>query len=82
MPHVNIKHFPRDFTAEQRERLSEAVTTVVAKHLDTPRGAVSIALEPVPEAEWSDTVVVPEITGREHLLIKTPNYLGNPQENA
>ena len=28
VPHVTIKHFPRDFTGEQKQQLAEAITTV------------------------------------------------------
>lgn len=74
MPHVTIKCFDRDFTDQQKERLAKALTTVVLENFDTYEGAVSIALVPVPEPDWHQAVVVPEITGRAHLLIKTPNY--------
>jgi 4-oxalocrotonate tautomerase len=75
VPHINIKHFPRDFTDEQKQQLAEAITTVIAENFEIYEGAISIALEPVAEPDWNETVVVPEITGREHLLIKAPNYL-------
>jgi 4-oxalocrotonate tautomerase len=81
MPHVNIKHFPRDLTGEQKRRLAETITAVVSESFVVPRGAVSIALEPVAETDWNETVVVPEITGREHTLIKAPNYRSDSQEN-
>jgi 4-oxalocrotonate tautomerase len=74
VPHVNIKHFPRDFTDEQKKAVAEAITTVVLQNFDTYEGAVSIALEPVAKPDWNETVVVPEITGRAHLLVKAPNY--------
>ncbi|MFC6064167.1 tautomerase family protein [Streptomyces ochraceiscleroticus] len=74
MPHVNIKHFPKDFTEEQHHRLAEAVTTVVMEHFGVHDGAVSIALEPVAKADWNESVGVPELTDRRHLLIKAPNY--------
>lgn len=74
MPHVNIKHFPRDFTSEQKKQLAEALTMVVTEHFDTYEGAVSIALEPVAVHDWNEAVTVPETTERQHLLIKEPNY--------
>ncbi|MFF7234070.1 4-oxalocrotonate tautomerase [Streptomyces sp. 2333.5] len=77
MPHVNIKHFPVDFTDEQKNQLAEAVTTVVMEHFGVYEGAVSIALEPVAESGWNEAVYVPEITGRQQLLIKAPNYRDN-----
>ncbi|KPC62532.1 tautomerase family protein [Streptomyces chattanoogensis] len=77
MPHVNIKHFPVDFTDEQKKQLAETVTAFVTEHFGVHEGAVSIALEPVAEPGWNETVYVPEITGRQHLLIKAPNYRDN-----
>lgn len=74
MPHVNVKHFPKDFSDDQKQRLAEAVTAVVVEHFDVPEGTVSIALKPVDKADWNDTVVIPEITGQTELLIKPPNY--------
>lgn len=74
MPHVHIKHFPHDFTDEQKQRLAEAVTEVVVDHFGTYDGAVSIALEPVPADDWDEAVTVPDVQGRAHLLIKKPNY--------
>lgn len=74
MPHVHIKHFPRDFTDAQKERLAEAVTAVVSEHFGTDEGNVSVALEPVAAAEWNQTVGVPEILGRADLLIRRPAY--------
>lgn len=74
MPHLTIKHFPRDFTDAQREQLAAALTRVVLDHFDTYDGAVSIALEPVAKPDWGERVVAPEITERAHLLIKAPQY--------
>ena len=65
---------PRDFTDEQQKQLAEAITTVILANFETDEGAVLIALEPVEKAEWSEKVVVPEVTEREHLLLKVPNY--------
>ncbi|AJC54251.1 tautomerase PptA [Streptomyces sp. 769] len=74
MPHVNIKHFPKDFTDEQKQQLAQAITEAVTEHFRTYDGAVSIALEPVAAHDWHETVYRPEITGRQHLLVKEPNY--------
>lgn len=75
MPHVHIRHFPKDFTDEGGQRLAAALTAVVTEHFETYDGAVSIALEPVPADEWIDTVVVPDIQGRAGLLIQQPAYV-------
>lgn len=74
MPHVNIKHFPRDLTDAQKSRLADSVTAVIAEHFDAHEDTVSIVLEPVAESDWNRSVVAVEIEGREHLVIKPPNY--------
>ena len=79
MPHVNIRYYPRAFTAEQKEHLAEAVTIVILEHFDGIReGSISIALEPVAESDWSETVV-PDIKAHRELLIKTPTYVSEVQ---
>lgn len=74
MPHVNIKHLPKDLTPEQRQDLAEAITEAITRHFDVPDGAVSIAVEPVAASEWTAAVYEPEIATRDHLLIKRPQY--------
>ncbi|MGW2325135.1 tautomerase family protein [Streptomyces sp. NPDC001700] len=74
MPHLNIKHFPLDVGEEQRRQLTEDLTALVMRHFEVPEGAVSIALEQVDQSSWNDAVIVPEIIGRQHLLIKAPGY--------
>ena len=74
MPHVSIKHFPAPLGDKQREDLVAAVTKAVTSAFGCPDGVVSIAIEPVPEELWNDTVYVPEIVNRRDLLSKIPNY--------
>ncbi|MBT2398743.1 hypothetical protein [Streptomyces sp. ISL-100] len=40
----------------------------------TPQCRPQVGKGSVAEPDWNETVDVPEITGREHLLIKAPNY--------
>ncbi|MEO3868327.1 tautomerase family protein [Nonomuraea sp. B12E4] len=74
MPHVTIQHFPVDLTPEQRQRLTDALTTLVVESFGTYEGAVSIALEPVEAADWTTSVYEPLIAGRANRLIKAPEY--------
>ncbi|MCX2968864.1 MULTISPECIES: tautomerase PptA [Streptomyces] len=74
MPHVDIKHFPKELSDEDRDRLAEALTAVVAEHFGTHRGAVSIALEAVAPEEWTERVVTTAIEAHPHRLIKAPDY--------
>ncbi|MGA5128262.1 tautomerase pptA [Streptomyces blastmyceticus] len=52
----------------------EELTAAVQKAFGCDEGVVSIALEPVAEADWNERVYAPEIEGRKDLLRKTPNY--------
>jgi 4-oxalocrotonate tautomerase len=74
MPHVNIKHWPAPLTDEERAQLVTSIAGAVATAFRCDEGVVSIALEPVPQADWTDRVYVPEVVDRKDLLVKTPNY--------
>ena len=74
MPHLSIKHYPRDLTGSQKSNLADALTKVIMEHLGTHEGVISICLEPIEKEQWMERVYVPEITGKSSLLIKTPNY--------
>ncbi|MGW1075019.1 tautomerase family protein [Streptomyces sp. NPDC002537] len=74
MPHVNIKHFPKPLTDSQETVLVEELTAAVRKAFGCDAGVISIALEPVEEADWNERVYLPEIEGRKELLRKAPNY--------
>ncbi|SDG25694.1 4-oxalocrotonate tautomerase [Lentzea fradiae] len=74
MPHVNIKHFPKQLTAEESAELVAGVTAAVTKAFGCDEGVVSIAVEPVAQEEWQDRVYGPEIADRKDLLHKTPSY--------
>ncbi|MFG2671628.1 tautomerase PptA [Streptomyces sp. NPDC048445] len=74
MPHIDIKHFPKKLTAEQRDHLADAITALVVEHFDTDSSAVSVTLEPITKDAWHERVVVPDIKRRTHLLIKRPGY--------
>jgi len=74
MPHVNIKHFPVELNEEQRTELLAAVTDAVRSAFSCPDDVISIALEPVEQSVWMESVYVEEIVNRKDLLHKTPNY--------
>ncbi|MCX5381198.1 tautomerase family protein [Streptomyces sp. NBC_00091] len=73
MPHIHVRHYPRDFTAEQLRAIDEAVTAAVTRTFATGEETVSISLEPVTPEDW-DTQVLAEIAARPDLLVKRPGY--------
>lgn len=74
MPHITVRHFPKDLDDGRRAALVAAVTEAVTAAFDVDEGAVSIALEPVPSADWQREVYAPLIVGRADLLVKSPAY--------
>ena len=74
MPHLTIKHFPKDFTERQERDLADALTTLIAERFGAPPGAVSIALEAVDPDDWQASVYAPEIEHRTSPLLKYPDY--------
>lgn len=73
MPHIHIRHYPRNFTEEQVRAIDAAVTKAVMDTFDTGEENISIALEPIAEDDWNEQVLT-EIVARRDLLIKTPGY--------
>ncbi|MEU5429569.1 tautomerase pptA [Streptomyces olivoreticuli] len=61
-------------THSQEAVLVEELAAAVRKAFGCDEGVVSIALEPVAEADWNERVYAPEIEGRKDLLRRTPNY--------
>ena len=74
MPHVLIKHFSVPLDEQRKSELVAAVTRAVTCALGCEEGVISIALEPIPQEDWTDLVYLPEIVNRRHLLCKPPSY--------
>lgn len=74
MPHIEITHFPKILSEEEKTSLADAITQVVCKHLGTPVGAVSIALETITPEQWRAQIIEPRLLPAWHRLIKTPDY--------
>ena len=73
MPHVIVKLVPGR-TEQQKRRLAEAITRSVTAILDTGEDAVSVAMEEVAAADWTDAVYRPDILPRLDRLYKKPGY--------
>lgn len=74
MPHINIKHFPRHLDADAQQTMAQNLTRIICSALECPPNVVSIAMEPVAEAQWQQAVVEPEIMAKRASLIQFPNY--------
>lgn len=74
MPHINIKHFPRDLPADEQNALVEGLVLLITRTFDCADTAVSVVLEPIAPAAWHERVVDPEFHEREALLVRRPGY--------
>ena len=73
MPHVIVKAWPGK-TAEQKQKLADAITREVMSILGYGQESVSVAFEEIEANRWKDMVFVPDIQGRPDILIKKPGY--------
>jgi 4-oxalocrotonate tautomerase len=73
MPHVIAKLWPGQ-SEQQNRRLAEAITRDITSVLHYGDESVSVALEEVSAAEWSEKVYRPDIVEKAATLYKKPGY--------
>ena len=73
MPHVIVKLWPGK-SEQQKRRLAEAITRDITTVLHYGDESVSVALEEVAAAEWSEKVYRPDIVEKVATLYKKPGY--------
>ncbi|MBV9537456.1 MAG: tautomerase family protein [Acidisphaera sp.] len=73
MPHVVIKLLTGRPDAKKR-RLAEAVTRAVMESVDCDADAVSVDIQDVATADWTDRVYRQEIEPHLDRLFKKPGY--------
>jgi 4-oxalocrotonate tautomerase len=73
MPHVIVKLWPGK-SADQKQRLSDAIVRDVTSILQYGDDSVSVAFEEVAARDWKSKVYGPDIKGRWDQLAKSPGY--------
>jgi 4-oxalocrotonate tautomerase len=73
MQHVSVKLWPAK-PAEQKQRVSDAISGNMMEILNDGEDAVSVAFEEVAREDWTEQVFKPEILGKWNQLIKEPAY--------
>ncbi len=73
MPHVIIKMYPGR-SAEQKNKLAEAITKSIVDIADTAEEHVSIDIQEISPEEWADKVYKKEILPKLDELRKKPGY--------
>jgi 4-oxalocrotonate tautomerase len=73
MPHVIIKMYVGK-SDEQKAELASAVTKAVMASTGHGEEAVSVSVEDVEPADWTEKVYRPDINSKPELLYKKPDY--------
>lgn len=73
MPHVIIKMYPGR-SEQQKRQLAEAIVKDIVAIAGGSEGSVSVAIEEIPPAEWTEKVYKPDIQRNWDKLYKKPNY--------
>lgn len=73
MPHVVVKLWPGK-SEQQKQKLVDGVTKAVTMSLGYGDDAVSVSLEEVAPADWTEKVYKPDIIDGPGTLYKKPGY--------
>jgi 4-oxalocrotonate tautomerase len=73
VPHVLVKLWPGK-TEQQKKKLASEITKAVMATLDDSEESVSVAMEEVNAADWTEKVYKPEILAKRDTLYKEPGY--------
>jgi 4-oxalocrotonate tautomerase len=73
MPHIILKMYPGR-TEEQKNRLAEEITRVVMEITGNNEQSVSVGIEEIDKADWTDKVYRPDIAANWDKLYKKPGY--------
>jgi 4-oxalocrotonate tautomerase len=73
MPHVIVKMYPGR-SEQQKRRLAEAIVKDVVAIAGGSEDSVSVAIEEIAPAEWTEKVYKPDIQRNWDRLYKKPGY--------
>jgi 4-oxalocrotonate tautomerase len=73
MPHVIVKMYPGR-TEQQKQQLTAAIVKDVMTITQVGEGSVSVAIEEISPAEWTEKVYKPDIQAKWDTLYKKPGY--------
>jgi len=73
MPHIIVKMYPGR-TEQQKKQLTDAIVKDVVTFAGVGESSVSVAIEEISPAEWTEKVYKPDIQGKWDTLYKKPGY--------
>lgn len=71
MPHVIVKSYPKNLTAEQKQAFTDELNLLIQKHLNCKPEVVSIDHQEIQPELWEE-VANSDITPRLEQLLKKP----------
>ncbi|KHS65701.1 Tautomerase PptA [Pectobacterium brasiliense] len=74
MPHIDVKHFPRNLSEEEKKAVAEDLAAVLKKHFGSSDESLSVALNEIQPERWKDDVYDPFIKPKLDTLPKKPGY--------
>lgn len=74
MPHIDVKHFPRNLSEEEKKAVAEDLAVVLKKHFGSSDESLSVALNEIQPERWKDDVYDPVIKPQLDTLPKKPGY--------
>ncbi|KHN56266.1 tautomerase PptA [Pectobacterium fontis] len=74
MPHIDVKHFPRNLSEEEKKAVAEDLAAVLKKHFGSSDTSLSVALNEVQPNCWKEEVYDPLIKPQLDTLAKKPGY--------
>jgi 4-oxalocrotonate tautomerase len=69
MPHVIVKLYPGR-TEEQKKELANELTKTVMKVLNSKEASISVGIEDVDPADWTEKVQRPDIAAKPNTIYK------------
>jgi 4-oxalocrotonate tautomerase len=73
MPHIIVKMYPGR-TEQQKRQLTDAIVKDVVAFAGIGENSVSVAIEEISPAEWTEKVYKPDIQAKWDKLYKKPGY--------
>ncbi len=73
MPHVILK-IASGYSERKKQSLADALTKAVSTSIDCDEASVSVSVQDVEEADWTEQVYGPEIVDKLDTLYKRPGY--------
>ena len=73
MPHVIVKLWPGR-SEQEKKQLADAIVKDVVTYAKCDASSVSVAIEEIKPADWTEKVYKPDILNKQDKLYKKPGY--------